>query len=144
MKQRPPADRERLNLDTTGLPLTLLLQCFSVSYSHYNFGIWLAFILDVKRKQVGGCFGTGDRVLYSDRVSQASEVDPAGPTWQGSWISGWDTEDGLKMLIFSIPAPALWPTKCQHFDTHELSRSGVTKIGDKEIVNHSPCANNLW
>jgi len=28
-------------------------------------------------------YGTGDQVLYSPKLSQACEVDPAGPTGQG-------------------------------------------------------------
>jgi len=68
------------SFDTTGLPFTPL-----VNFNH-NFGIWGASLQLSKVKRTHSSedgYGTGDQVLYSPKLSQACEVDPAGPTGQG-------------------------------------------------------------
>ncbi len=71
------ASRRRLSC----LSLLVNFQSFTVIY---NFGIRVAFLLVVERQHIGGCYGTGYRVLYSGAVSQAGEVDPGGRAGQGA------------------------------------------------------------
>src|SRR5947199_10677734 len=54
-----------------------------ISITTLAFGVPLSSCRKSKEDSSEDGYGTGDQVLYSPKLSQACEVDPAGPTGQG-------------------------------------------------------------